>query len=177
MEIAHGLTHFSNSRASSRQEQSVLAYASPVWSPYTKQNIYLLESVLRWGARWACGSCFDSSTYHWSSSAIECCDRLKWHSLVTHRDITCLLLAHDIIHNNSCPLHHKLSVSSRSDQLQCQPSSINAFRYSYFVNVPFIWNKLDCTMRSTVQITHNLNDPRVSHACDTHRANAKTRVA
>ena len=111
----------------------MLVHTSPVWSPYTKQNIDLLESVLHRGAWWACGSCFDSSTYHWSPSVSECCDRLKWHSLATHghRDITCLLLTHDIIHNDSCPLQHKLSIFLRLARLQCQSSSINTFRYSY----------------------------------------------
>ena len=99
---------------------TILVYASPVWPPYTKCNIDLLESVLHRGARWVCSSNFNPSTYHWSPSANECCDKLKWHSLATHRDIACLLLAHDIIHNDSCPLQHKLSVFSRSARLRCQ---------------------------------------------------------
>ena len=86
----------------------------------------------------------------WSPSATECCNRLKWHSLATRRDITCLLLAHYIIQNNSCTPQYKLRVSSRSSLLRCQSSSINAFCYPYFVNIPFIWNKLDRTLLSII---------------------------
>ena len=133
-----GCTTAAKSQAFQSLVLPILTYASPVWSPYTNQNIDLLESVLHWGARWAGGSHFDTTQYLWPPSATESCKRLKWYSLATQRDITCLLLAYDIIHNNSCIPQCKLRVFSRLSLLRCQSSSINAFRYSYFINVPFI---------------------------------------
>ena len=110
-----------------------------MWSPYTKQNTDFLEMVLR-HARWACGSHFDSSAYHWSPSASECCDRLKWHILATHRDITCLFLVHNIIHNDSYLLNINLA------SLQGQPDYDVNPNYDVDVNVPFILNKLDSAL-------------------------------
>ena len=76
----------------------IFEYASPIWSPHTKQNINLLESILHRGARWTCNSRYDPISHQWAPSSASCCDTLHWKSLSFRRDVSSLLIAHDIIH-------------------------------------------------------------------------------
>ena len=128
----------------------VLEYASPVWSPHSKQNINLLESLLHRGACWICNSCYDSSRHQWIPSSASCCETLHWKSLSFRRDVSTLVTAHDIIHDHSCLPQDTLPATIRShsnhQSLQCHHSSINCNRYSFFVRIPFIWNKLNHTI-------------------------------
>ena len=74
---------------------------SPVWSPHSKQNINLLESIHR-GACWACNSCYDPISHLWTPSSASCCETLHWKSLSFCHDVSSLVIAHDIIHDRSC---------------------------------------------------------------------------
>ena len=50
----------------------ILEYASPVWSPHSKQNINLLESILHRGACWVCDSHYDPLYHQWTPSSASC---------------------------------------------------------------------------------------------------------
>ena len=125
----------------------IFEYASPVWSPHGKQNINLLESLLHRGAHWIYNSRLDSSRHQWTPSSASCCETLHWKSLSFHCDISALVTAHDIIHDCSCIPQNSLPliIRSQSDHqsLQCHHSSINCYLYSFFIRIPFMWNKLN----------------------------------
>ena len=57
----------------------VLEYASPVWDPFTKENIQNIERVQRRASRWVC------HRYRKTSSVEEMLEGLKWPSLSKRR--------------------------------------------------------------------------------------------
>ena len=95
--------------------QPIFEHAFSVWSPHSKQNINLLESILRHrGARWACNSCYDLIHHQCIPSSASCCKTLHWQSLSFHCDVSSLVIAHDIIHDRSCIPQHFLPITIRS---------------------------------------------------------------
>ena len=127
-----GCSNGAKSRAFCALVLPLLEYASPVWCPYSKQN---MESVLHRGAHWVCNSRHDPLTHRWTPSASSCCTSLHWLALSVHRDVSSLIMAHDIIQGRSCLPQHLLPFSSRSRShaLQCHQSSINSYRYSFLL--------------------------------------------
>ena len=124
-----GCSNRAKSRAFCALVLPLLEYASPVWCPYSKQNINLLESVLHRGDRWVYNSRYDPLNHYWTPSASSCCTSLHWLPLSVRCDTSSLVMAHDIIHGGSCILQHFLPFSSRSrlHHLQCHQLSINSF--------------------------------------------------
>ena len=124
-----------------------MEYGSTVWSPHTAKNINLLESVQRRAARWI-KSKYDSTLYQWSKNTDECLKELKWPTLASRRLYQSVIMLHSIM-NNQTPInfccHFDLNITATRSHpltLQTLSSSINAFRYSFFVNTPFIWNSI-----------------------------------
>ena len=119
-----------------------------MWNPFTDKDISMLEKVQRRASRWACGSRWVPHLLAWSKCSDTCLRELGWPLLSTRHNYLSVRLLHDIMHNryfvkfsefctfvSSCTRRHSLAiVPSRS--------TINAFRYSFFVNVPFIWNTM-----------------------------------
>ena len=116
-----------------------LEYASIVWNPYTSSDTNLLAAVQNRAACWICAT-WDHATYSWSKSSHTCLSELKWPSLAQRRTYFIIDYLHSILHHmNSFSFndYFKLnSFSTRSHQLTIQPvhSSINAFRFSFFIN-------------------------------------------
>ena len=73
--------------------RSILEYASPVWSPYTKQDIYRLEKVQRQSAWFIVG---DYSSY---SSVSDMLKRLQLPSLEHRRSNASIILLYKTINN------------------------------------------------------------------------------
>ena len=73
--------------------RSILEYASPVWSPYTKQDINKVERVQRQSAKFIMG---DYSSYSSVSNMIE---MLNLQSLEHHRSNASIILLYKIISN------------------------------------------------------------------------------
>ena len=132
----------------------ILQYACQVWMPYYKKDITLIESVQKRASRWICGSSFNPCTYQWDPPSDACLAQLKWPYMTTRFTRLSLMFLHDL-------LHQKLSVkfsdffqfrnsSTRSHRLtlMCKHSHINAYRYSFFVNVINFWNKLPLSVAS-----------------------------
>ena len=118
------------------------------WNPFTQKNIQLLENIQRCAACRVCGSRWDPSMFSWTKSSDQCLEQLRWPSLKSRHDYLSVNLLYDIINNkiavkfsdfcsfvSSCTRRHSLSI------LPLQ-STINALRYSFFGNTPFIWNNI-----------------------------------
>ena len=77
---------------------------------------------------------------------VQCCTILKWPPLADRRKFRIIQTVHDIVHQHSCIDFNRyftvLSTCTRSHCLSlfCRQASINAFRYSFFVNSIFLWN-------------------------------------
>jgi len=124
-----------------------LEYCSVVWTLYTSKNVDLIESVQRRAARWIRSS-FDPLTLQWTKSSNECIRELGWPSLELRRHYACIVMIYAIL-NNFTPINfyeyyrlNKLSTRSHSLTIYPIPSSINAYRYSFFVNSIFFWNSI-----------------------------------
>ena len=125
-----------------------LEYAAPVWSPYLRKDIDRLEKVENRAARWI-GAKWNSSTYQWSKSSELCRSELHWPTLETRRKVLSCCQTFKIIHHMNCIDFDKYfsftllsTTRSHSLSLQCKSSRVNAYRHSFFVNSPFIWNSL-----------------------------------
>ena len=93
-------------------------------------------------------SSFDSITFRWTKSGSEYLNELRWPSLKLRCNYMCVVLLYAIL-NNFTPVkfsdYFQLNdFSTRSHPLTILPlpSSINAFRYSFFVNSVFFWNSI-----------------------------------
>ena len=134
-----------------------LEYASIVWSPYTSTNINLLEAIQNRAARWICAT-WDRVTYSWSKTSSTCLRELKWPSLAQRRTYFAIDYLHSIFHHKNSFLFDDFfklkpySSSTRSHQMTIQPapSSINAFRYSFFSNSIILWNRIPLHILSIV---------------------------
>ena len=125
-----------------------LEYCNVVWTLHTSKNIDLLESVQRRAARWIKSS-FDPLTLQWTKSSSECIRELGWPSLELRRNYACIILLYTIFHNLT-PIkfsdYFQLNeLKTRSHHLTIYPisSSINSYRYSFFVNTIFLWNSIN----------------------------------
>ena len=100
-------------------------------------------------------SCFNHNTLKWSKSSSQCRSELNWPELSTRRNFLSLLTLHDIPHerialkfsdfftySSSCTRSHPFT-------LYCKSSTVNSFRYSFFINSVFLWNKI-CTSIASI---------------------------
>ena len=125
-----------------------LEYCAPAWNPYQLKDCAKLEKVQQRAARWV-GSQWDPSLKKWSKSYQEICAELHWPTLELRRQFLICCQVFKIIHSLDCIsfseyLSFTRASSTRSHNLTlfCSRSRINSFRYSFFVNCPFVWNKL-----------------------------------
>jgi len=104
-----------------------------------------LEHVQQRAARWVCGSRWSPLHKCWNKSSDVCLQELGWPSLLLRRNYQCVATLYDILHgrydslklshfcsfNSSCTRAHPLSLVPRQ-------STINSYRYSFFVNTIFL---------------------------------------
>ena len=127
-----------------------LEYCVQAWSPHYQKNIEILESVQRRAARWMAGSVWSQNSMKWSKSYEQCLTELNLPSLRARRLFLLNLQTYKIVHSLDCINFQKYyrfcnNLSSRSYHplhICLLPSRVNTFRYSFFVNAPFIWNQL-----------------------------------
>ena len=143
----YGCTDVAKSLAYKALVRPCLEYGCTVWSPYTIKNINLLESVQHRAARWI-KSKYDSSLYRWTKSTDDCLEELKWPTLELRRQYQTIVMVYSILHKQTPIIfsHHfgfnTNSTRSHPLALKIRSSSINAFRYSFYVNAPFVWNSI-----------------------------------
>ena len=95
-----------------------------------------------------CSARWDPSTFTWSKRYDEALKDLHWPTLELRRHFLSLCQIYKIVHNLACISFFKYfafkTVNTRSHKLSllCKSSKLNSFRYSFFINAPFIWNKL-----------------------------------
>ena len=126
----------------------ILEYASPVWCLHSAKDVSQLESIQRRAARWVCGSRWISVNRSWTKSSDSCLQELHWSPLHTRRSYFSISLTHDILHNRvaipfSRYFQFSTTITRSHPMILCIPSStINPYRYSFFVNTPFLWNTI-----------------------------------
>ena len=136
------------SRAYSALILPMFLYSCQVWLPHYQKDILVLESVQKRAARWVCNSRLNLSHYSWSPTSDSCISRLGWPSIMTRLTVSCLLFLFDLLHNRFAMSFsdyfefNTFSTKSHSKTLVCKQSVVNAYRYSFFVNFIFIWNRL-----------------------------------
>ena len=124
-----------------------LEYCSPVWNPHLKKDCDKLERVQKRAARWAYCQ-WDRHTYTWSHTYEEACKHLKLKTLESRRRMLVLCQVYKIIHNLDCiPFNSYFAFNTNCTRshrfsLVCPLSWINSFRYSFFVNAPYLWNRI-----------------------------------
>ena len=125
----------------------LLEYACMVWNPHTVSDKTSLEYVQRRAARWACGSRWSPVQKEWSKSSDTCLQELHWPTLSSRRNYLSVTMMHDILHGRYDSLklsdYCKLNTScTRAHSMTLVPpqSTINSFRFSFFVNTAFLWN-------------------------------------
>ena len=86
----------------------------------------------------------------WSTSYAVSLMNLKWLSLSRSRLFTTNYLTFKILNNCYPILSEKLQISHQhKTRLISKKSRINVFRFSYFINAPFLWNNLpNCIIKS-----------------------------
>ena len=97
------------------------------------------KNAARWiQAKWNC------DTYAWSKTTDTCLQEFRWPSLANRLDHLCIAFLFDLIHqrytlsfNSYCSFKTITYLRSHSLSLQTVNSSINAYRYTYFVKIPF----------------------------------------
>ena len=83
----------------------------------------------------------------WSKSSDNCFDALCWPTLGSRLDYLSPSMLYDILNKRTSLVYHNYSHKNsfnRAHELSIVPlqSSINCFRYSFFVNTAFLWNKV-----------------------------------
>jgi len=124
-----------------------LETCAPVWTPYQKGALDDLEGVQRRAARWICSK-WDKVSRCWSKTYEECRSQLRWPTVQQRHQLLSCCQTFKIIHNLDCLnfddylCFNQSPTRSHSLTLRCTRSRINSFRYSFFVNIPFLWNTI-----------------------------------
>ena len=124
----------------------IMEYACPVWFFHTINNINTLEHVQLRAAHWAAGSRWNTSSHFWSKSSDDCVRELKWPPIHRRHTYFSICQVHDIFHNRNCIAFSDYFDLSSIRPLNIRPASstINSYRYSFFINSPFLWNAIPC---------------------------------
>ena len=110
------------------------------------KDIQILETIQCRAARWVCGSRWDPSVFSWTKSYDQCLNLLGWPSLILRHDYLSVNLLYDI--NSKIAIKFSdfslYPLKTRQYSLSIFPlqTTINSLRYSFFGDVPFIWNKI-----------------------------------
>ena len=98
--------------------------------------------------------CTKDSGWCWSGwlsflpSTSTCLNHLQWPSLHDRRKYFAICKLHSIFYGQlPIPFHEyfhfsKSQTRSHSLSINLKPSSINPYRYSFFINTPFLWNSI-----------------------------------
>ena len=107
-----------------------------------------LEQVQKRATHWICSK-WNPSTYSWNKSYEQELHELQWLTVNQRHHFLSLCQVYKTVNRLDCiKFSDYFSYSTRSVrnchslQLSYTSSRINAFRYSFFVNSPFLWNKL-----------------------------------
>ena len=116
---------------------------------HTQTDRDTIEKVQKRAARWI-NARWDNSTKKWSRSYDESLTELHWSTIEQRHSYLSLCQVYKIINRLDCinftdyfsPCKAPQTRYCKVNSLQCMPSRVNAFRYSFFISAPFIWNSL-----------------------------------
>ncbi len=141
-------TKSAKSKAFSALVKPHLEYSAPVWAPHTKNNINKIENVQKRAARWIEAK-WCKTNHCWNRSYSNCCQSLSWLSLENRHHLLSCCQTFKIINNQECINFNKYyenapykSTRTNNQSLLCKQSRVNCYRYSFFINSGFLWNKL-----------------------------------
>ena len=130
----------------SRSASNDMEYSVPVWAPHKQKHIDTTEKVQRQAARGVSKARQDNQQNCWSTS--YSCHNFQWLTLHQWCLLLCQCQTFKIIHSIDCIkfsdyfAFESRTLRSHPYSLAIFQSCINAFRFSHFVNAPFIWNQL-----------------------------------
>ena len=129
-----------------------LEYCIQAWSPYYEKDRKTLERVQRRAAYWIAGCTWNKVTHQWSKSYDQCLSELALQTLMQRRLFLLSLQIFKTVHCldcikfqnyfSFCKNQHPRTRSYHPLHLLTCASRVNPYRYSFFVNAPFIWNAL-----------------------------------
>ena len=125
----------------------MLVFHQLPWNPHTHKNVSILEKIQNRGARWVCGSRFNPKLSNGQNLQLTTAESVSGHHYQRQKYL-CLTTLYDILHqliSLSLDNYFTLfSTATRSHSLSllCKQSSINSFRFSFFVNSIFFWNNI-----------------------------------
>ena len=139
----------------------ILEYGCAVWNPYTEKDKKILGAIQDKAARWAGRSRWNRLDGKWSKSAENCRLELNWPLLEVRRIYLCVTVLHDILcgaillsHPPTYYCTFNSSVTRAHPWSLVPPqSSINAYRYTFFTNVVFLWNQVPHSILSVQKST------------------------
>lgn len=130
-----------------------LEYASACWNPYAREQVNLLEAVQRQAAR------FVLNNYERTASVTQMLQRLEWDSLATRRLLNQCTMFFKIHHGLvSIPFPTTVIPSTRQGRntntmsYQTIQPRVNSYRYSFFVRIIPVWNRLPTPVTSAVSV-------------------------
>ena len=135
-----GCSYQAKARAYTALVHPHLETSVPVWTPAQDD----LEKVQRRAARWICVK-WDKVRRCWSKTYEECWTQLRWPTVQQRIQLLSCCQTFKIIHNLDCLnfddylCFNQSSTRSHNLTLHCAKSRI---RYSFFVNIPFLWNSI-----------------------------------
>ena len=145
----------------------IMEYGCQVWNPHQRGNIDLLERVQRRAAHWTCGSQWSPVPLSWTRSSEACLGDLLWPTLHLRRQYLSIVTLYDILHKRFPSLNFTdyctlSGTCTRKHALTILPSqsTINAYRYSFFVNISFLWNSIPfhvLSMSTVKEFRHSLH--------------------
>jgi len=110
------------------------------------KDICSLESAKRRVACWI-NSKYNPDTHKWTKSICDIClKELRWPTLELRRQYYAILMLYSILHGltplsfNNHFQFNQLPTWSHLLTLTARTSTINAYRYSFYINTPFFWN-------------------------------------
>ena len=108
----------------------------------------------------ACGSRWSPVQKQWSKSSDVCLQELHWPTLSSRRNYLSVTMMYDILHGQYDSLklsdYCKFNTScTRAHSMILVPpqSTINSYRFSFFVNTAFLWNTVPYDSYSISQCT------------------------
>ena len=146
--MLHGCSYEVNRTAYSALVKPHLEYCAPVWSPHTQKDMDLIERIQSRGMHWIC-SRWNLVTYSWSKSYEQELQEVEWLTIKERHNFLTLCQVYKVIKFMDC-LNFKeyFTYNKRPARnnhyllLQCVSSRINTYRFSFFINLQFLLNKL-----------------------------------